>query len=88
MGEQSVSAPTSERVLRAATLALALASCSLSRSDVTECSSSSRCREVFGFGSVCNADGYCEAVRKNPRCNASFPERSPVATRELPLGHL
>ena len=74
MGEQSVSGPTSDRLLRACALALALASCSLSRSDVTACSSSSRCREVFGFGSVCNADGYCEAMRKNPRCNASFPK--------------
>lgn len=69
-----MSAPTSERALRLATVAVALVSCSLTRPEVTACSSNSRCREVFGFGSVCNRDGYCEAVAPNPRCNASFPK--------------
>lgn len=63
----------SERTL-AGLLGLWLSSCSFSRPEITECSSSARCRDVFGAGSVCNADGYCEKTPPNPRCAATFPE--------------
>lgn len=66
---------SSERAARALVLTgLALASCSLSRPEITACSSSARCRAVFGPGSVCNTDGYCEKAPPNPRCAATFPE--------------
>jgi len=62
-------------VLRGAwVLGLGLAGCSLTRPDFTECSSSARCREVFGPGSVCNGEGYCEKAAPNPRCAATHPE--------------
>jgi branched-chain amino acid transport system substrate-binding protein len=60
--------------LRLTTVALLFAACSLTRPEVTECSSSSRCREVFGPGHVCNSDGLCEKTGSNPRCASAHPE--------------
>lgn len=50
-----------------------LVGCSLSRPDVTECSSNARCREVFGPGSVCTTDGFCETSSPSPRCSRTHP---------------
>jgi ABC-type branched-subunit amino acid transport system substrate-binding protein len=38
------------------------------------CVDSAECRAAFGFGNVCSADGYCEQVTPNPRCEDTFPE--------------
>lgn len=72
MGALLSSVVSSERPLLIA-IALAALGCSLSRPDLTECSSSSRCREVFGPGYVCSSDGFCERAAPNPRCAASYP---------------
>jgi len=60
--------------LRLAGLALVFAACSLTRPEYTECSSSSRCREVFGPGHVCSSDGLCEKSPTNARCTATYPD--------------
>src|SRR5215470_811559 len=53
---------------------VALSSCTLTRPEVTECSSSARCQAVFGAGFVCNGEGFCEQAEKNDRCKKTFPE--------------
>ncbi len=51
-----------------------LASCSLTRPDVSDCSSNSECRSSFGPGSVCGSSGLCEQAAPNPRCSVTHPE--------------
>lgn len=48
--------------------------CTLTRADVTECSSNGRCRDVFGPGSICNSDGLCERAPPRPRCALTYPD--------------
>lgn len=48
--------------------------CTLTRADITECSSSSRCRDVFGPGFVCNGEGLCERAPPRPRCGLTYPD--------------
>lgn len=50
-----------------------LASCSLTRPDVSDCSSNSECRASFGPGSVCGGDGLCQMAPENPRCSETHP---------------
>jgi branched-chain amino acid transport system substrate-binding protein len=68
--------PTS-RSRRAAALAAVLGlagGCSLTTTDVEECTSSAQCRSEFGVGHVCNTDdGLCEEVAPSPRCTQTYP---------------
>ncbi len=57
-----------------AALSLAAGACSTLTTDVSECESTAQCRDAFGFGSVCSANGYCETAAENPRCTHTFPE--------------
>lgn len=56
-----------------ATSMLMLLGCSLSRVDRTECVDHGDCREVFGLGSTCDANGYCEAAAPRNRCTRTYP---------------
>lgn len=38
-----------------------------------ECVADTECREAFGFGNVCQDDGYCGQVDMLNRCTSSFP---------------
>lgn len=58
----------------AAALSSLLAACSLSVPGPDTCSEDSDCRLAFGWGSSCQADGYCSAVQTHPRCTRTFPE--------------
>jgi branched-chain amino acid transport system substrate-binding protein len=51
-------------------LALLLAGCSLGTVRSVDCTSHAECREVFGFGSTCGEEGFCEI--------ATFPARCPL----------
>jgi branched-chain amino acid transport system substrate-binding protein len=53
---------------------LALGGCSATRFDQTPCEDHAQCRAAFGFASVCNDDGFCDAALLSARCNASYPE--------------
>jgi branched-chain amino acid transport system substrate-binding protein len=47
----------------------------LSRFDHDKCENHSQCRDSFGFGATCNADGFCEAAKVTNRCSTTpFPE--------------
>jgi len=54
-------------------LMVGLAGCSLGNTDVGECESTAQCRTAFGFGSVCSAEGFCEAAPVESRCASTFP---------------
>ena len=49
-------------------------SCSLTTTDVAECTSSLECRTAFGFGSACSNEGYCTQAETTPRCTKTYPE--------------
>jgi len=55
-------------------IALSATACSLTTLDRTSCESHEPCREAFGVGSTCGADGYCEMAPAYPRCDVSYPE--------------
>jgi branched-chain amino acid transport system substrate-binding protein len=55
-----------------ATLVLAVG-CSATRFEHNPCTSDSQCRASFGFGAVCQQDGFCSAARL-PRCDRSYPD--------------
>ncbi len=61
------------RIAAIAGVALAAASCSLTRVDVAECTSNAECRAEFGFGQVCLDNGRCAAAERFDRCNQTFP---------------
>ncbi len=52
----------------------ALSGCSLSTTEVVGCKNNAECREIFGMGSVCAADFFCEQMSLNPRCEKTYPE--------------
>lgn len=54
-------------------LALAMASCTLTRVDFDSCATNADCREVFGSGFVCAEGGLCERAAPNARCATTFP---------------
>lgn len=62
------------RIATAAALLAVLASCTLTRTKVDECTSSADCRAAFGIGFTCGGDGLCEKAPPNPRCTRTFPE--------------
>jgi len=47
--------------------------CSLGTFDRTECTTSGDCRESFGFGFTCGAQGYCEPIALASRCTQVYP---------------
>jgi branched-chain amino acid transport system substrate-binding protein len=53
--------------------ALGLLSCSLTRTDVTHCSTEAECREAFGLSGVCGEEGYCVVMAEQPRCEVEYP---------------
>lgn len=53
---------------------LALSACSFSRFEYTPCEDSSECRDAFGFGSACGAEGYCRDMVPLDRCARSWPD--------------
>lgn len=52
---------------------MALGGCSLFTSDVTDCQSTTQCRDQFGIGFVCAPDGFCEEAPQLSRCMNTFP---------------
>jgi branched-chain amino acid transport system substrate-binding protein len=60
-------------VAGAASAAAGLGGCTLSRTDVSDCETNLECRDAFGIGSVCNADGLCEKAELSPRCTQTDP---------------
>ncbi len=62
------------RIASGAALLAVLASCTLTRTKVDDCSSNTDCRNAFGIGFVCGGDGLCERATVNPRCTRTFPE--------------
>ena len=50
------------------------ASCSLNTTEVVGCENNAECRAIFGVGSVCAADFFCEEVQPNVRCEKTYPE--------------
>lgn len=47
--------------------------CSATIFEFEECSSSLDCQSAFGFGSMCNGDGFCETAAVHPRCTTTAP---------------
>jgi hypothetical protein len=47
---------------------IVLAGCSLFKTDVSECKTSTVCRQAFGPGYACNTSGLCEEVELAERC--------------------
>lgn len=63
--------------LRLATLLVAplLGSCTLVVGESEVCETDLQCVSELGFGSVCQADGYCSAPPETPaRCSRTFPD--------------
>lgn len=58
----------------AATLALAIGACTLTRTSRDDCHTNGDCRAAFGAARVCGGDGLCERAPPNPRCTTTFPE--------------
>jgi len=57
-----------------AVLLLAVAGCSATTLDYSECDTNAQCRAQFGFGFVCGGGGLCEEAAASARCNSRFPE--------------
>lgn len=55
-------------------LGLVTVGCSVTTSDVAECTTSQECRTAFGFGTSCAGDGYCTQAEPSPRCLKTYPE--------------
>jgi len=51
-----------------------LVGCIFSRVEVLPCEDNAVCRDAFGWGSVCGAEGLCEAVAVPARCDRTIPE--------------
>ena len=78
--------------MRAFTLLLCLPmGCSIGNLDVVECTTDSACRDLFGLGSTCGAEGFCSEGGLHARCS-TIPEDlfdSPEAHADtIVLGHL
>src|SRR6185369_3820961 len=53
----------------------AIAGCSLTKFEHEACKSHSECRSAFGFGSACDAQGFCEPATVTNRCSgAPYPD--------------
>lgn len=50
-----------------------LASCALAPIEPSDCVQDQECRQAFGLGSVCAADGRCRMEGPHPRCAQSYP---------------
>ncbi len=48
--------------------------CSLTTVDYNTCETNAHCREAFGWGHVCGAEGLCEPAAAQPRCRNTIPE--------------
>lgn len=59
--------------LLAGALLAAGGACSLTIARADECTSNTQCREAFGWGSVCGAEGFCEAAEVPERCTRTSP---------------
>jgi branched-chain amino acid transport system substrate-binding protein len=49
------------------------AACSATRFDRDPCTAHSQCRASFGFGAICQSDGFCGSPAL-PRCDRAYPE--------------
>ncbi len=52
----------------------AIGGCSLLVARPDACNSNEDCRRVFGWGSTCDRDGYCEAPTPTERCASTYPD--------------
>lgn len=57
----------------AALFAIVVASCTLTKTTVDDCTINADCRQAFGSGSICGSGGLCERAPPNPRCFTTFP---------------
>ena len=51
-----------------------LGACSTQTTDLVSCADNTECRDLFGLGSVCASDGFCDATEVHPRCTETYPE--------------
>jgi branched-chain amino acid transport system substrate-binding protein len=58
---------------RALVVAFVVASCTLTKTKVDDCTSSADCRDAFGAGFVCDSGGLCQRVKPEARCTTTFP---------------
>lgn len=70
----ALSATSRSRCAAGLAAVLGLAGCSLTTTDVEECTTNVECQAEFGVGHVCNADGLCDEVAPSPRCTQTFPD--------------
>lgn len=61
-----------------------LASCTLTRKSVDECTTNAECRQAFGAGFTCGGEGFCTKAADNPRCKQTFPEDILVRPQNYP----
>ncbi|NCG20568.1 MAG: ABC transporter substrate-binding protein, partial [Rhodobacterales bacterium] len=59
-------------MVRLALICLGLSACSLGKNP-GECATDDECRNAFGLGSVCAADGFCDVGEPNIRCTETAP---------------
>ncbi len=64
----------SRTVASSAVVALLAVGCSLSTVRPDTCTSNVQCREAFGLGSICGAEGLCETTTLPERCSTVWPE--------------
>ena len=69
-----MSATSRSRCAAGLAAVLGLAGCSLTTTDVEECTTNTECQAEFGVGHVCNSDGLCDEAAPSPRCTKTFPE--------------
>jgi branched-chain amino acid transport system substrate-binding protein len=53
---------------------VSVAGCSSEQFAFRKCRDDAACRDGFGFGSMCGADGYCVAAQPTARCSSTFPD--------------
>jgi branched-chain amino acid transport system substrate-binding protein len=51
-----------------------LLGCSLGRFEYDACTSNEACRDAFGWGQVCGAEGLCETAEVPARCSQTWPD--------------
>ena len=55
-------------------LLVATTACSFTTFERESCDSHAPCRDAFGLGFVCGADGYCGRAPAHPRCAQAYPD--------------
>ena len=71
---------------------VAVAGCTVVKSDIAECIDNRECRTAFGVGAVCQSDGFCARPEAPARCTKTYPDdllSNPEAYRDtIVIGNL